>query len=89
MKRTRESARERERAQWGGDGTSPPPPPQSGAERWRPPLTTPALLSHLRRSPNGTIRVAVVGNGPFFERDRPQIERYENIVRFNDMKNWR
>ena len=53
------------------------------------PTTTPSLLWYLRPSPNGTIRVAVVGNGPLFERDRVAIERYENIVRFNDMKNWR
>ena len=46
-------------------------------------------LKKMWRSPNGTIRVAVVGNGPLFEHDRLRIEQYENIVRFNDMKNWR
>ena len=64
-------------------------PNRSTAQRWRLPLTTPTLLSHLRLSPKGTIRVAVVGNGPLFESDRHKIERYENIVRFNDMKTWR
>jgi hypothetical protein len=74
--------------EWQPDEWDAPTP--ASAARWRPPTTTyDTLLSHLRRSPNGTIRVAVVGNGPLFERDRPRIEQYENIVRFNDMKNWR
>jgi hypothetical protein len=36
---------------------------------------------------NGTYRVAVVGNGPLRDADRPLIAAYRNVVRFNDAKN--
>ncbi len=40
---------------------------------------------------NGTrrYRVAVVGNGPLRDEDRPRIAAYRNIIRFNDAKNMR
>ena len=34
---------------------------------------------------NGT--VAVVGNGPISEEDRKNINKFDTIIRFNDMKN--
>lgn len=36
---------------------------------------------------NSTYRVAVVGNGPLRDADRPLIAAYRNVVRFNDAKN--
>ena len=37
---------------------------------------------------NGTrYRVAVVGNGPLRDEDRPRIAAHRNIIRFNDVKN--
>lgn len=54
----------------------------------QPPITPTPIAPHLKPGPNGTVRVAVVGNGPLNEEDRPLIEQYENVVRFNDMKTW-
>ena len=36
---------------------------------------------------NSTYRVAVVGNGPLRDADRPLIAAYRNVIRFNDAKN--
>ena len=68
------------------------------ASTWDPPFerTYPSARSVLTPEPgydennNGTrYRVAVVGNGPLREEDRPRIDAYRNIVRFNDAKNLR
>ena len=54
------------------------------------PRTWPDPRSILAPEPgsNGTrYRVAVVGNGPLRDEDRPRIAAHRNIVRFNDAKN--
>lgn len=56
--------------------------------------THPSARSVLAPEPlngtNGTrYRVAVVGNGPLHEEDRPRIDAYRNVIRFNDAKNLR
>jgi hypothetical protein len=58
-------------------------------ESLQPPLEPLSVLAHLRKSANGTYRIAVVGNGPLFEDDRQRIGAHENVLRFNDLKNWR
>lgn len=58
-------------------------------ESLQPPLEPLPVLAHLRKSVNGTYRIAVVGNGPLFEEDRQRIGAHENVLRFNDLKNWR
>lgn len=34
------------------------------------------------------MRIAVVGNGPLSTTDREEIELYDKVVRFNNMRNW-
>ena len=54
------------------------------------PRTWPDPRSILAPEPNsnGTrYRVAVVGNGPLRDEDRPRIAAHRNIIRFNDVKN--
>ena len=54
------------------------------------PRTWPDPRSVLAPEPgsNGTrYRVAVVGNGPLRDEDRPRIAAHRNIIRFNDVKN--
>ena len=54
------------------------------------PRTWPDPRSVLAPEPgsNGTrYRVAVVGNGPLRNEDRPRIAAHRNIIRFNDVKN--
>lgn len=54
-----------------------------------PPVEPIPVLEYMTPNSNGTYSVAVVGNGPLFETDRELIEQYPNVLRFNDMKNWR
>lgn len=59
------------------------------AEYYRPNYTTGNPLEYFRRRPDGSFDVTVVGNGPISEDDRVRINGSSNVVRFNDMNNWR
>jgi len=57
--------------------------------RYRPPYTTGRPTDYFTPRPDGRFDVAVVGNGPLHESDRVLINRSANVVRFNDMNNFR
>ena len=59
------------------------------AARYRPPYTFGWPTRHFSPRRDGYFDVAVVGNGPLHESDRFAINNSKNVIRFNDMNNWR